>query len=166
MMMMRWHSESGMTMVELVVILAIISVLGAAVYPSISNLREIMGAKGASEEVAGSLRQARQYAVTRGGNHCIAFAGNPTTFTIRQTPDNATCAGTIVQSATPIGHNLAVVTFNPPLASQFVIFNPVGTAMNIGAGPQNLEVGKAAGQCPRDNVAVSRFGGVRVTELC
>jgi Tfp pilus assembly protein FimT len=166
---MRWRGESGVTLIELCVILAVITVLAVAVYPSISNLRELMGAKGASEEVAGAVRQARQYAVTRGLNHCIVFAGNPTTFAIHTVDNGGNCdAGTpTVQSAVPIGHNLSVVIFNPSLPSQTLVFNPVGTLVQpVVAGFENLEVGHAAGQCPRNNVAVSRFGGVRVTELC
>lgn len=162
----RSRNESGLTAIEIAVVLAIIGILAAAAVPFLQNLSDVMGAKGASEEVAGALRLARQYAITRGNNHCIQFAGNPTTFTIKQAPDDSSCTGTTVQSATPIGHNLAVVTFNPSLPSQMIVFNPVGAARNIPVAGQRLEVGKDALSCPRTEVQVTLFGGVRVSGVC
>ncbi len=164
---MNRSNQSGLTMVELVVIVAIIATLTAVIFPQLSNLRQIMGAKGASEEVAGSLRLARQYAITRGIIHCVAYQGNPTTFTILVADDNANCTlglnGGTVQGATPIGHNLAVLTYTPPLASQTLPFDPIGRVNIPGfVGPQDLDVGQAVGQCPRNTVELSRFGGVRV----
>ena len=160
---MRRRNESGLTMVELVVILAIIAILAAAVYPSISNLREVMGAKGAAEEVAGALRLARQYAITRGNIHCVRFAGNPTMFAVMQAVNNnpANCT-TMVQSPRPIGHGQLAFNPNPPMASLFFVFNPVGTALNVAPGPQELDIGMNAASCPRNTVRVTRFGGVQV----
>jgi prepilin-type N-terminal cleavage/methylation domain-containing protein len=165
-LMDRWN-QSGMTMAEVAITIAIIAILSVAAFPQLSNLRDIMGTKGASQEVAGSLRQARQYAVTRGIIHCVVFQGNPTTFTILVADANGNCTaganGGIVQSATLIGHDLAVLTYNPPLASQTLPFDPIGRVNIPGfVGPQDLDVGLTAGQCPRNTVELSRFGGVRV----
>jgi Tfp pilus assembly protein FimT len=163
----RWRSESGISATELAVVLMIIAVLAAAAVPFLQNLQDVMGAKGASEEVAGAVRLARQYAITRGANHCVEFLGNPTTFTIRQTTSDTDCnSGTVVQSATPIGHNLAVVTFTPSLGTQALVFNPVGAARNIPVAGQRLQVGKDAASCPRNEIQVTLFGGVRVYGVC
>jgi Tfp pilus assembly protein FimT len=162
-----WRSESGLSAVEIAVVLMIIAVLGAAAVPFLQNLKDVMGAKGASEEVAGAVRLARQYAITRGSNHCVEFVGTPTTFTIRQTNSDTNCAsGTLVQSATPIGHSLAVVTFTPTLTTQALVFNPVGAAKNIPVAGQRLQVGKDAVSCPRNEIQVTLFGGVRVYGVC
>ncbi len=164
-----WRSQAGITLVELVVVIVILGVMSAAIYPMLGNLLDITGAKGASEEVAGALRLARQHAITRGVNHCIVFAGAPTTFEIRQTSTDTTCDGAVVRSATPIGHQLAVVTFNPSSLTPTgtIVFNPVGSARNLPdpTAGQSLEVGKAAGQCPRMDVRLSLYGGVRVTSI-
>jgi len=46
---MMWRSQSGVTLVELVVIFAIIAILGAAVYSSLGNVLQVTESKGASD---------------------------------------------------------------------------------------------------------------------
>ncbi len=159
---MRWRNQSGVTLVELVVILAIIGILAAAVYASLGNVLPATESKGASEQVASSIRLARQYAITRGQNHCIQFAGSPnTTFRIRIAPDNTNCTGAIVQSDTAIGHGLAVIS--PTNLS--VIFDGIGVVRNF--PPGNPTVTLAVDTSPHSctyNVLVTLYGGVRVTQ--
>jgi prepilin-type N-terminal cleavage/methylation domain-containing protein len=161
------RSERGITLVELVVVLVILGMVGAAIYPMMGNLISMTGAKGASEEVAGAVRLARQHAITRGQSFCVQFAGSTdTTFEIKTASTDTACDGTpapgIIQSASPIGHNLAVVT----PSNQAVVFNPVGRATNTGGTDLDMVVGKDSTSCPRMNVRVTQFGGVRVSSIC
>lgn len=165
---MKRLSERGITLVELVVVLLILGMVGAAIYPMMGDLLDLTGAKGASEEVAGAVRLARQHAITRGQNFCVQFAGSTdTTFEIKTASSNTTCdgaptPGTIV-SATPIGHQLAVVT----PTNQALVFNPIGKTVNIDPATQlDMVVGKGAASCPRMNVKVTLYGGVRVSAIC
>jgi prepilin-type N-terminal cleavage/methylation domain-containing protein len=166
--MKELRSERGITLVELVVVLVILGMVGAAIYPLLGNLLDLTGAKGASEEVAGAIRLARQNAITRGQNFCVQFTGtSDTTFEIKTASDDNTCDGApapgVVYPARGIGHQLAVVT--PP--NRAIVFNPVGNARNFG-GPTQLDlvVGKDATSCPRMNVRVTLYGGVQVTSVC
>ncbi len=159
---MKWRNQSGVTIVEMVVILAIIAILGATVYASLGNVLQVTESKGASQQVSSSIRLARQYAITRGQNHCIEFIGSPnTTFRIRQAPDNSNCTGAIVQSTTAIGHGLAVVS--PPNLS--IIFDGVGNVKNFAPGNPTvtLQVDTVPHSC-QYNILVTLYGGVRVTE--
>ncbi len=159
---MKWRSQSGMTMVELSVTLAIIAVLGAVTYSLLGNVLQVTESKGASQQVAASVRLARQYAITRGQNHCIQFTGTPnTSFQIRTAPDNANCTGGVVQTATTIGHGLAVI--NPTNLS--IIFDGIGNVKNF--APGNPSVTLAVDTSPHSctyNILVTLYGGVRVTE--
>lgn len=159
---MIWRSQSGVTLVELVVIMGIIAVLGAAVFSSLGNVMQVTESKGASEQVAASIRLARQYAITRGQHHCIQFAGTPNTaFLIREAPNDANCNGTLVQSSTAIGHGLAVVNPN----DLTIIFNGVGTVRNFPPGNPTvtLQVDTEPHSC-RYDVLVTLYGGVRVSQ--
>jgi prepilin-type N-terminal cleavage/methylation domain-containing protein len=95
--------ESGMTAVELTVVLAIIGIVAFVAYPTLSTTLQVLRSKGAAEQVAGGIRQARQEAITRGTRHCIAFTGTPAVqYEIRQTTSNGTTdtctGGTVVQA--------------------------------------------------------------------
>jgi Tfp pilus assembly protein FimT len=151
-----------MTLVELAVILVILSILAVALYPSLGNVLKVTASKGAAEEVAGAVRLARQYAITRGSNHCIAFSGSPnTTFTIKTASTDSACDGGAIQPAQAIGHGLAVVS--PTNLS--IIFNGVGNVRNFAPGNPTvtLTVDTTPSTCA-NNVLVTLYGGVRVSQ--
>jgi type II secretory pathway pseudopilin PulG len=159
---MRRCSQSGVTLVELVVILAILAVMGVAVYAQLGNVLQVTGAKGASEQVAASIRLARQYAITRGQSHCIQFTGSPnTSFRILATTDNTSCSGAIVQDLRDIGHGLAIIS--PTNLS--IIFDGIGVVRNFPPGNPTvtLAVDTSPPSCPY-SVLVTLHGGVRVTQ--
>lgn len=161
-MSMVWRNQSGLTLVELAVTLAIIAILGAAVYSSLGNVLQTTEAKGASEQVAASIRLARQHAITRAENHCIQFAGSPnTSFRIRLAPDNANCSGTDVQASTAIGHGLAIVS----PSNLAIIFDGLGNVRNFTPGNPTvtLSVDTSPHSCTYA-ILVTLYGGVRVNQ--
>lgn len=157
---MKARGQSGVTLVELMVVLAVISLLAAAIYPSLGNVLQVTGSKGAAEQVASAIRLARQYAITRGNNHCIQFGATPSTnFRIRQAPDDTNCTGSQVEQH-DIGHGLAVL--NP--ANLSIVFNPVGNVRNFTPGNPtvSIEINTVPASCQM-NVLVTLYGGVRAT---
>jgi len=154
----RLRTQSGMTLVELMVVLGIIVVLGAAIYPSLGNVLQVTGSKGAAEQVASAIRLARQFAITRGTNHCIRFGATPSThFQVRLAPDDTNCTGAVVDED-DIGHGLAVL--NP--ANLSIIFNPIGNVRNFTPGNPTvtLDVNTNPASCQMQ-VLVTLYGGVR-----
>lgn len=155
------RDQSGVTLVELAVVLVVVSVLAAAAYPLLTNILNIMTSKGAAEQVAGAIRQARQYAITRGGNHCIEFTGSPATrYQIRQAPDTANCTGTVVDAWTDVG-NLAAVTAPSPVPT--MIFDPIGNVKLPATTPVTFSVDTQPASC-LSVVTVTLYGGVRVAK--
>lgn len=157
---MKGRTQSGITLVELMVVLAVIAAIGAAIYPSLGNVLQVTGSKGAAEQVASAIRLARQFAITRGNNHCVRFGAAPSTnYEIRIAPDDANCTGTIIQGS-EIGHGLAVI--NPSNLS--IVFNPVGTVRNFAPGNPSvtLRINTVPASCEM-NVLVTLYGGVRTT---
>jgi type II secretory pathway pseudopilin PulG len=166
---MGLRRESGVTLVELVVILVIVAIMAAAVYAAIGNVLQVSAAKGASEQVASAIRLARQHAITRGQLHCIQFVGSPNTgFRIRIASTNSNCDGTNVEplpGSSPdyrdIGHGLAVIS----PASLSVVFDGMGNVKNF--APGNPSVTLVVDTNPHScnyNVLVTMYGGVRVTQ--
>lgn len=163
------RNESGMTLVELVVILAIIAVLAVATYSTLGGVMEATRAKGASEQLAGAIRVARQYAITRGNFHCIEIfpSGAGSAYRIREAAGPPyTCIGTVVEPQADLAHGQAMVT----PANQVVVFDPLGTVKNFPPGNPTvtLTVDVQTPPCTAPNAApvdvfVSLYGGVRVT---
>jgi len=67
--------QAGVTAIEMSVILAIIAILALAAMLSLGNVREVTEAKGAAEQVASAIHQARAYAVVHAATYEIVFPG-------------------------------------------------------------------------------------------
>jgi prepilin-type N-terminal cleavage/methylation domain-containing protein len=152
------RDESGVTLTEVAVVLVVLALLAAAIFPALGNVLQVMRSKGAAEEVASAVRLARQYAITRGNDHCIAFSGSPNSvFTIFQ---DAGCTTAVPgHTGQEIGHGFAVVS----PANQSIVFNPVGNV--VGGTGVTLSVDTSPSVC-LSSVLVTLFGGVRVAHGC
>jgi prepilin-type N-terminal cleavage/methylation domain-containing protein len=156
------RDESGVTLTEVAVVLVVMALLAAAIFPALGNVLAVMRSKGAAEEVASAVRLTRQYAITRGNSHCIRFSGSPNTFyTIYEDGGCATAMPAHTNQA--IGHEFAVVT----PSGLAIVFNPVGNVTNFTPGNPTVTLGvDTSPSVCLSSVLVSLYGGVRVTHGC
>jgi prepilin-type N-terminal cleavage/methylation domain-containing protein len=121
------RDESGLTLIELVVTLMIIGMLAFATYVLAGKALQIITSKGAVEQVASAIRDARQQAITTGQNYCIQFSGTPETrYAIKTASDGSTCDGTGPVFGDSIGNGAVVTT----PANLTVIFDSTGVVTN------------------------------------
>jgi Tfp pilus assembly protein FimT len=165
-----WRNQSGITLIELVVLLVVLALLAAAIFPQLGNLLNVMKSKGASEEVAGAVILARQYAIARGTHHCIEFAGSPptTSYTIKSTTSTTACNGATVEGPTTVSQGAAVVTLFPaPSGGNIIVFSPVGDVTNFTPGNPAVTAGvdTQPASC-LSSILVTLYGGVRVSRAC
>ncbi len=163
---MRLREESGVTAVELAVVLVIIAVLAAATYPLLSNVLQVMSSKGAAEQVAGAIRQARQYAITRGSNYCIKFGTTPDTqYSIAATADTTAASCTLDTSDPTTSRNATIGNGDAVMSPNnlSIIFDPIGNVLNQGTTtPYVVQVGidTQPASC-LSTVGITLYGGVR-----
>jgi prepilin-type N-terminal cleavage/methylation domain-containing protein len=156
---MRRGGEAGITLVELMVVLVVIALLVATTYPMLGGVLDVLVSKGAAEQVASAIRQARQYAITEGANRCIAFGTVPvTSYRIRETPDSTSCGGA-VRDQQQIANGAAVVS----PTNLTIIFDPVGRIAPATASDVTLTVDTQPPSCA-SIITVTPFGGVRVAK--
>ncbi len=163
----RIRDNAGMTVVELTVTLVVIGVLAFVAYPVMTNILNVLTSKGAAEQVAGAIRQARQYAITSGGNYCIQFStGFPVvSYTIGATNDGnvSTCTLTATMLTETIANKAAILNITGPPGNPTIVFDPQGNVLNQGAsGPYVVQIGvdTQPTSC-LSTVAVTLYGGVR-----
>ncbi len=153
--------QAGLTMVEMMVVLVLIALLLVATYPFLGNVLDVMVSKGAAEQVASAVRDARQRAITAGENRCIQFVGSPpyTVYEIRVATSTPTCDGTL-QATERIGNEAVVVTGS----TLTLIFDPVGRRLlsdgTVATTDATITVQTESLSCP-GTITVSPFGGVR-----
>jgi Tfp pilus assembly protein FimT len=156
------RDEAGITLIEIAVVLVVVALLSAAIFPALGNVLQIMRSKGAAEEIASAVRLARQYAITRGNPHCIQFSNSPNTvFTIYQ---DAGCTSIVPgHDNRTISHEFAVVSPN----NLSIVFNAVGNVTNFPPGNPSVTLGvDTVPSVCLSSVLVTLFGGVRVTHGC
>ena len=160
----RQEDQDGITMVEMMVVLAIIALLALAVSPQLSNVLQVMVSKGAAEQVGSALRQARQYAITNGQNYCIRFATVPShQYTIGPTDDttNADCTLSSTTWTEKVGDGQGSAVVSPNNAA--IIFDPIGNVLNQGTSTPyvlQLTVDTQPTSCA-STIGVTLYGAVR-----
>jgi len=153
----RQGPQLGLTAVELMVVLAVVAILGFAVYPWLSNVREVLMVKGAAEQVAGAIRMARQLAITQGSNHCIEFGSGQ--YRIRQADTTPACTGAVVSGYDwqNFSESGTVVSTAPTLA-----FDPIGNRILPGGVTGTVfNIDTSPASC-LNTITVTLYGGVRV----
>lgn len=138
-------------------VLAVVAILGIAVYPYLSNLREVLMVKGAAEQTAAGIRLARQLAITRGSNHCIEFGAGQ--YRIREADTTPACSGAVVPGYDwqALSESGSVTTTAPTLA-----FDAIGNRiLPTGPGNTTFNVDTAPPSC-LSVITVTLYGGVRV----
>jgi len=117
-----------MTLVEVMMILVLLAIFSAvfiAYLPGLGNLLSVTKTKGASEEVAMAIRQARQLAITKAVDHCIEFDNEE--YEIFE----GSCGGTSVEGPVTLSQG-ATVSGTDEFA-----FTPIGSTT---AGTVTIEI--------------------------
>jgi type II secretion system protein H len=145
--------QRGFTLVELVTIVAIFGVVSVAAIPQFMTFLRAMQTRGASQELATVLQQARGLAIARNTNYRVEVEVDNNRLRFVRTSDNVvwTGPGTDAQGYRRLVNQarLTNVTANPT-------FNPLGTA-----GGGTITVQNAQGTSSL-NVVVSPAGRVRI----
>lgn len=175
------RNQSGMTIVEVMMVVVIIAVLAAVTMVGIGGVIEATKAKGGSEQLAGGIRVARQYAISRAGLYCIEIFpdASGSAYRVREAtavpgpPITYLCNGTVVDPLTPapndktiLAHGQALIT---PL-NQVIVFDGLGAVKNFPPGNPSVSLTVDANpsscpQAPPMEVYVTVYGGVRVRSL-
>ena len=151
----RVNGQRGVTLAELITIVAIVGIVSAAAMPLFMTFLRAMETRGASQELATLLQQARELAISRNINYTVEIDvngnrlrfvdGSGTPWTGLGTDGNG--YRRLVNQA-----QLAAVNTNP-------VFNPLGTA-----GTGRITVQNSQGTSALD-VVVSPAGRVRIAQV-
>jgi Tfp pilus assembly protein FimT len=129
------RSETGRTLVEMVVILAVIAVLAAVTGQAASQLLGAMSAgraKGASDQLASAIRTARQRAITTSTTHCISMVGTGYEMVLGSR-SGATCSGTALPPQD--GGGPVTLIQGATVTTHAFEFTPVSTVDPVGPTP-------------------------------
>jgi len=147
--------QRGFTLAEMITVMAVIGIVSAAAFPMFTSFLRAMQTKGAAQELATVLQQARQLAIATNTSYTVRVDvdGNRLCF-----GDNVNCTwigpGTDSQGFRRLSNQaqLTAVNTNP-------VFNPLGTA-----GGGRITVQNAQGTSALD-VVVSPAGRVRIAQV-
>lgn len=104
--------DAGVTLVELMVVLALLTILGFASMLALGNVREITRTKGAAEQVASAIHQTRSFAVMHTARYEITFpGGNQIAIGCVENCD----ASPPGEGPTPVVHELTVTAPGTPI---------------------------------------------------
>jgi MSHA pilin protein MshC len=138
------RQKNGFTLVELVVILAVLGILAAFALPQFFNLDEYRE-RAAYDEVAGALRYAQKLAVGSGCAVRVVFAGN--TYALQQGTGGCNDPAFATISGHPVNDgSVSNVTLTSTPAT--FVFDPMGrcsTDVTVDVGSKTIQVIGATG---------------------
>jgi len=109
----------GVTVIELVVVLAIVGILSMIALPRLTSTTTTLAVRAARQEVAASLARARALAIQNGRPARFVRNGNLIAFAV----DNSSGSSTIIgESDLGAGHNVTVTA----LPTDTIVFDPRG----------------------------------------
>jgi type IV fimbrial biogenesis protein FimT len=160
------RTQSGFTIIELIVTIAIAGILVSLVIPSFSNFFSKRRVEGIASELATDLQYARSEAVARNRNTLVTFG--TACYVVYVSPATATTPSTctvsdpaaVVKSVTLTSSSVSLT----PLSSMVTItFEPVlGSASNnVGANPGVAEVTALSGKPWKLQILLSNQGRVK-----
>jgi Tfp pilus assembly protein FimT len=150
------RDESGVTLVEVFVVVTILGLLSIAVLPFVGTFLQDSKAKGAAQQAAGALRQARQNALSTAATYTVVFGSTTiTTACTDDVPVGNRCPTN--RPADRVEDMIAEATMSASV-SPFLL-GPTG-----GATLGTVQVTYAGSQW---EVAINQIGGVRLcTPTC
>ncbi|MGB4780501.1 GspH/FimT family pseudopilin [Candidatus Methylomirabilis sp.] len=148
--------QRGFTLVELMVAMAVIGIISVAAIPQFLTFLRAMETRGASQDLATVLQQARELAIARNTNYRVEIEPDNNRLRFVRTSDNVvwTGPGTDAQGYRRLVNQARLTnpTANPT-------FNPLGAA-----GGGTITVQNAQGTSALD-VVVSSAGRVRIAQV-
>jgi type IV fimbrial biogenesis protein FimT len=172
--------QTGFTIIELMIVMAIIGVLAAIAVPSFRTMMESNRVSTAASSLQVSLSMARSEAVRRGSDARVyvyanssagAWAGGWTVFWAKSTPTGAAVAPTAdtpgslerVEVVTPFPDISSGVTSTLSPIPDYFLFNGEGRLIDTSGAPAHRTVWFEAGSSQRHCVVMSISGRSRVT---
>ena len=121
------HRESGFTLAELVIVIAVIGILSVMAVPAFLSYLNAAGLKSGAQQVATLVNQARELAIKENGDVCVKLpSANATQMSYRL----GSCAGSAwVGAGTDATGNINLPPGVTATVSANPIFNYVGSAL-------------------------------------
>lgn len=126
---MKMKSVSGFTIMEIMIVIAIIAIMSSIATPNLRNYMTQRRLNGASRQIMSDLMHARMQSVSHNNNFRVIFNGDGKQYTILDDNNNDGDADSGEQA---VGKNIQTdypgVTFN---SNNNPIFSPRGTASSL-----------------------------------
>jgi prepilin-type N-terminal cleavage/methylation domain-containing protein len=160
------NSKHGFTLVEAIVVVALMGILFAIAIPSFRQWQGNLGYRTTAREISSLLRDARSRTITLNRQHRVEFS-TPLRRQYRMTEGllamNNVLFPTIVQNWVTLRQDVNIVTVNldndATVPAEFISFNPDGMATKVGV--QAIQIRDTAGGL-RFTVQVERTGRIFV----
>ncbi len=160
------NSQMGFSLVEMLIALAIVTILSAIAIPMFSGFVDNRDLKSAARDIAGDIFETKQRAISSGNFFRMDFDVANNSYTIKECDANNSDASCVVQNTkTPSAFRNDVqitnATFSGAVPTR-ITFQPRGT-VDTGAGASNAGVVLTNGRTSSATVSVNLTGRTYVT---
>lgn len=149
------RSEAGVTLVEMVIVFALIGIITAISLPKLANSTDVLAIRSARQEVASYISQARALAIQSGRVALFVRNGN----SIQLTVTNANGTTSVIASQNLGAGNGVTLSASP---GDTIAFNPRGMLLSgVSTTSSKIRVSRNGVQ---DSVCVVGWGKVSISQ--
>lgn len=161
----RSRSDHGFSLIELVVVVAVMAIVSAIALPGIRTQLQVYSLRSAVAATTGVIQSTRYQAIYHGCQYQLAFSKATSSYTIANMNPGAgatTCQAAFgaASAAVPLPGNGAV-TLNADIT---LVFHPSGVVQpTVGPAPSQFTLTYTGTAIPVETIKVSNYGNVNVT---
>jgi prepilin-type N-terminal cleavage/methylation domain-containing protein len=135
------RGEKGFSLIELLVVLALIGLAVVVGYPSMQEWLDRYQVRSAASEIAANIQLQRMRAVSQNAEFSIEFDGNANTYTLYQGDPNTGTMLDVIARSLPQGVGFNGNADPIEVANDTILFHPDGSLNDSTANTDTISVG-------------------------
>jgi len=125
--MARLKAASGFSLIELIIVIALIGILLAIAAPNFSIYRDNTNLKEAARDISSDIAFYKQKSIAENLSYKIVFNASLNTYTISQETSSSSGTYTVLTTKAVSPGNVLIVIYGTPSYSDGIIIQPRGT---------------------------------------